>query len=211
MSIHQLTSQHFTIVGRQRKALSLQMGGAVLVFFKMQSCQGCAAFEPIFNQLAAEDRRVGYAVIDIGVYRDVVGMSRQTTTPIQTVPTIILYIEGRPHAKPKKKDIMSLRSFLSGALSKAPPQAAAAASRPSQQPFMPNQQYPQPQQKYYQPEMDGRMPSMKGVRGGGNGQSMYAQLNQADEDDDMKMLIPEQITPHNKPWDSGYRKMGTLD
>jgi len=57
----------------------------------------------------------------------------------------------------------------------------------------------------------GKSPSVKGiVKGGGN--SQYSYLNdQVEEEDDDRAQVPENVTPHNKPWESGYRKMGTFD
>jgi len=111
MSVQQLTSQHFTVTGQQKKTLNLRAGGNVMVLFKMQNCPGCRGFEPILHQLAGEGRYpVTYATIDVGVYRDVAARSKQTTAPITAVPTIILYIDGRPYARIKKKDINSAKS-----------------------------------------------------------------------------------------------------
>jgi len=42
-------------------------------------------------------------------------------------------------------------------------------------------------------------------------QGKYERLGEVDEEDDSKFLIPTEVTPHNKPWDNNYKKMGTLD
>jgi len=239
MSVHQLTSQNFQVVGRSRQTLNINAPGNVLVFFKMDGCPGCAAFEPIFYQLAGQERRVNYAVANLTNCREVISMSRSTTTPIQTVPFIILYVNGSPFAKYNgKKNIPALKSFVGKALAKAP----SGPSSPPQGGFMPQQappqqrgmygsggyQHPQmaprrgqsgynqqhgPQQadggRVWMPEMD-KAPSLTGIVKG-DGSSQYAYLNDLDEEDEERLLLPGQVTPHNVPWEGAYKRMGTVD
>ena len=73
MSVHQLTSQNFSLSVRgQKKFLNINLPGAVLCFFKMDGCPGCNSFEPIFRQLAAEENKVNFAIINLSTCRDVV-------------------------------------------------------------------------------------------------------------------------------------------
>ncbi len=220
MSLHQLTTQNFHLVGRQRKTLNINLQGNVLVFFKMQGCVGCNAFEPVFYQLAGIEKRINYGMVDLTPNRNVINMSRQTNTPIQAVPSLIFYINGRPHAKYNgKKNIQALRGFIAKALQSAPPPVVhqgGGADRGSHQSdaFMPRQgyqpqQYPGSQPKVHMPE-GLKSPSMQGIVKGG-GRSNYAYLNPVDEEDEEKLEMPEHVTPHNMPWESGYKKIGTLD
>ena len=78
-------------------------------------------------------------------------------------------------------------------------------------------QHPQQQQtdgadqnKIWMPEI-GKAPSMAGALKGGSSNVQYAYLNMADEEDVDKLLLPDSVTPHNEPWTSGYKKMGTID
>jgi hypothetical protein len=64
-------------------------------------------------------------------------------------------------------------------------------------------------EKYYAPEID-KGPNMRGVLKGDQN-SQYAHLNDIDEEDEEKMLIPKQVTPHNVPWESTYKKIETVD
>lgn len=248
MSIHQLSAQNFNVVGHSRKTLNINIPGNVLVFFKMDGCPGCNAFEPIFYQLAGEERRVNYAVINLTSSREVVAMSRTTTTPIQSVPIVLLYVNGNPLAKYNgKKSIPAMKSFVSKALPHAPPQQYQAQAQTQQQTFMPQQegggggqsmygnggynhpkmgpqqgqagynqqhgpQQPTPQDgqsKTWMPEI-GKAPNMQGVIKGSGG-SEYAYLNDVEEDDAEKLMLPNQVTPHNVPWEGSYKKMGTVD
>ncbi len=233
MSVHQLSSQNFKVVGRNRKTLNVNLSGNVLVFFKMQGCAGCGTFEPIFHQLAsANNDHINYAVCDLSNHREVVAMSRQTATPIQAVPLIILYVDGNPLAKyTGKKSIPALKSFTTKALQHAPSVQSQNFMPPQQKegsggmygngnynhpPMSPqqgqsgvNQQHNPSDGKIWMPEI-GKAPSMQGVVKGGGG-SQYAYLNDIDEDDEEKLSVPEQVTPHNVPWESQYKKIGTLD
>ncbi len=239
MSIHKLTPQNFRIVGHNHKTLNIDIPGNVLVFFKMEGCPGCTAFEPIFYQLARDERRINYGVTNLTNARDVIAMSRSTSTPIKTVPFLILYMSGRPFAKYiGKKNILAMKSFISKALFQV-----QTPSSQSQNGFMPQQALPQqhgmygsggyrhpqmtPQQgqagfnrqggsqqssqgNFWMPEI-GKTPSLQGVVKN-NGANNYAYLNDLDEEDETKLKLPNHVTPHNVPWESSnYKRLGTVD
>lgn len=212
-AVHQLTSQNFRIVGTNRKTLNITAPGILLVFFKMAGCPGCAQFEPVFYQLPNIERRVNYAIVDLSQQRDVVKMSRSTVTPIDTVPFIMLYADGRPRAKyTGKKRVQDIQAFLNKILPQLrqnfTPQQNFAPQR-GQSGFV-GQAPPQAQPKVYMPEMD-RGPSLQGIVRG-DGSSNYSYLGDIEEEDEEKLSVPEQVTPHNTPWEGGYRKMGgTMD
>ena len=237
--IQVLSSGNFIVSGRQRKTMGLNMGGVVLVYFKSTGSQPCANFEPIFHQLASKDGRIMCAICDVAQYKDIIQMSRDTTTPIQTVPLLILYINGRPHAKfTGQKTLESVQKFISDALannSQAPPQTMSSVHPPqfvadrrapqyppvqsssapyagggSQQNMYGGYNNPPPQAqpakgKIWEPEI-GHAPSMKNVLKSGG--SHYARINNDPADDDEeKMLMPEGIIPHNKPWEADYARL----
>ena len=210
MSIHQLSTQNFHVVGQQRQSLNINYGGNVLVFFKLQECQGCAAFEPVFNQLSTEEQRVSVAVLDLTYNREIVQMSRSSTTPIQKVPCLILYVQGRPHARFKgQKDLQSLKNFITGALQAVPQQP------PQQSSFVPQQQ--PPQQNMYggsqQPQGSAFMPDIVPPKAAinmahyGPAQAHPSMQQQCDPDDDECLMIPKNIIPKNMPWESDYKKL----
>jgi len=241
MSIHELMQGNFSIAGRQIKTLNINMPGNVLVFFKMDSCGNCRDVQPVFYQLAGIEKNISYAIVNLTHNRGIVNMSRATTTPITAVPFLILYIGGSPRAIYRgKKTIPNMRSFINKALSTIPQDSLQQQTQvqpfmPQQsqgrgggmygsggysQPQMGPQQGhagfsqshgPQPQgkAKSWQPEI-GNAPNMQGIiKGSSNTQ--YAYLNDMDEEDDEKLLLPNQVTPHNIPWESGYKRMDTLD
>lgn len=210
MSLINLNRSNFHVAGMQRKTLNINIPDTMLVFFKMTTCPGCEAFESIFMQLISSFPSIKYGIMNVEVHQQVIQMSRQTSTPIVSVPTIILYTNGRPYAKFNgKKNLASLRAFLHKAVSSIPPPQQQNYHTQVQRPnYPPQQQPPQQQHAKYQPEF-GSQPNMKNaIRGNVSDYSTY--MGETDEDEE-KLTIPENITPHNMPWESDYRKIGSID
>lgn len=214
-NITYLSSEDFIVMGTRQKTLGITSGGNVLVFFKMR-CANCAEFEPIFAKLANKENRVTHAILDLTQNKDVAISSRETNTPIMAVPVLILYVNGRPHALFKgKKNITSIQAFITKAL-----QATAAAPARNQQQFMPSAktggkvnkaggyQTSAAGGKAWLPDI-GRAPSMKGIikgagsRSGGGGGG-YSHGANVDDDDEPRLLIPDNIVPHNAPWEADF-------
>lgn len=188
-----LSSGNFLLSGRQKKTLNINIPGNVLVFFKTMDCPGCREFEPMFGNLSRADTRVVYAIIDVSVHRDVVTLSRETSMPIQSVPTLVLYTSGRPFAKfTGKKNEQAISSFITKALQSIP--------NTGQQQFMgqPPQGIPQaPPQLRYPDIPNHQVTGLKNQKG----------LPPAVEDDDTRLSQPDGIIPHNIPWKAEYQKL----
>ncbi len=182
--------------------LTINKRGYTLVFFKMANCEGCKTFVPQFHAISASTRKVdNFVMIDVSVYRKIVAWSRETKTPIQTVPLIILYLDGKPAFKyTGVRDVPSMMSFLD----------KNVVEHRNTQGFMqqPYQQPPQhpgsyvngnnyPSQPQYEPPQRGTRPPQA-----------YAQMNDVEDEDEDKLLLPGQVTPYNVPWEGSYRKMG---
>lgn len=220
MPVVNLNASNFRLTGTKVKALCINHPGIVLVLFKMTNCEYSKAFEPIFFQLAAKDTRVNYAIVNVSQCPDVVKMSRETTTPINGVPQLILYMDGTPGFKFNgQKNIPSITAFITKALT-----ASAESSQNSGQstqfmqpnmygqgqagyaPRAPGVSGGQNQPKYYTPEI-GNAPSMQGMLKGGGG--AYSMLGTGgEEEDDTKLIIPENVTPYNTPWANEYKSVG---
>lgn len=180
----------------------------------------CAAFEPIFAKISRQDPRVSYAILDVSQNKSVVSWSRETSTQITAVPMLILYVNGRPHAKFNgTKNIESIQNFITKAL-----QATGGASAPQQQ-FMAAPtayagagsvrqgvaaaSHAAPPQggrgsKMYTPDI-GKAPSMKGIiKGGGGG---YAMGNNVEDDDEPRLMMPDNVVPHNAPWEAEINEL----
>lgn len=199
MSIISLSTQNFRILGQKNKSLGINVQGNVLICFKMAGDPNCNAFDPTYAQFSREEKRVTLAVVDVKQCRDVIGMSRETTTPITAVPSLILYVNGKPHAKYNgSKNSVSLKGFITQALnSNAPPQKTQTFM-----PQAPRQPTVHTEEHSWTPEL-GNPPSLKGVIKGGG----YTTGNNVEEEEEMKLMIPDQIVPHNRPWEVEFHEM----
>ena len=212
-NIVKLTPNNFTMMGTASKTLGITSPASMLIFFRMQ-CENCAAFDPVFRELAKKDTRVQYGILDIDVHTQVGQWSLQTSTPIKAVPFLVLYVNGRPHAKfGGTKNVASISSFLTKALNTqptAPAQQFVAQTAPASRGGgaggggggagnmyggggggNPRQG---PTRKQYTPEL-GEAPSMKGIIKGYTGGGGVVE----DEEDKMAM-VPPNVIPYNQPW-----------
>lgn len=206
MTTRQIGTENFFVSGNQ---MNINLPGNTLVFFKSEQCQGCATFEPVFNQLSREDQRVAYATIDLSYHRNIVQMSKSTTTMIQKVPHLILYVQGRPHARfSGERNIKGLRDFLAGVLKTIPQQLP----QQSQVSFI------APQNNMYggqsstghvnMPDSNPPRQAVRTAMGGGPVAQVHPSMqNQCDPNDEDCMLMPSHIIPHNMPWESDYKRM----
>ena len=208
MSLHDLKSDDFRLTSN--KVMTLNRGGSALVFFKMNSCNGCEAFDAIFKELAQRSNRIdSYCIANISHHREIVSMSRTSSTPINTVPLIILYSNGIPFAKyTGSRTLQNLLSFIEKSLEKLPQSTAHNFVTPQQ-----GQRAPQNGQQgmygagaYQHPPLN----PQDGYNRQQQRQPPYAQLSSdVEEEDDTTLEVPKQVIPHNMPWEGGYRKMGT--
>lgn len=204
-SITFLGSHNFVVIGTRQKALGINIPGNVLVFFKMDRCPNCSQFEPVFAQLPKQETRVNCATLNITQNKDVVIMSRDTSTPITAVPILILYINGQPYARFNgTKNIESIRAFITKALSSNPSgqHQQQFMQTPVQQNMYGGSRPPAAQggpaynqSKSFMPEI-GTAPSMKGIIKG------YASGNNVEDDEDSTLFIPDTVIPHNRPWEA---------
>ena len=229
-NIINLTSQHFQVMGHARKSLCLNLDGIFLVYFTTSGeCPGCVTFRPIFQKLSKIETRVKFAQLDVYTYRDVGIRAKETTTPIQSVPKLILYINQHPRATfTGTRTETAIQSFITKAFEEI---QQSDARQVASQPFM--QQPPPPKGLYgnqapmkgqsgynaptqgnragiYQPEI-GNAPSMNGIikKTSGGQNTSYNEQDQAD--DEPKLLMPNNVIPYNKPWDADYRVLNDGD
>lgn len=226
MSVYTLTIANFQLQqGKQKKALHLQIPGNVLVYFKDPNSSGCMRFEQYFNQLVHEENRVKYGILNVIENREIIRMSQSTTAPIQVTPTLIMYNNGRPLAMytGNKSSVPAMRSFISNILSKstsgygAPP-AHTSTPPQYQQQFMGGQRNSgggggndssgglygttgQQKSRVWMPEID-EPTTMSGLKGGRSKHAYHLD----DDEDDATLLLPDELTPYNTPWDTPYKR-----
>lgn len=110
MSVKQLNSQNFSNVGG---SLKCNLPGIVFVMFKTDNSEPCQQAIPLFQQMSQRDMRLMWSVLDVSQFRNIVGIAKNTSTPIKAVPMFVLYVDGRPHANYKgHRTYDGIRGFL---------------------------------------------------------------------------------------------------
>lgn len=121
--IDQLTPGDFAIRGRERQSLCLEdKQSPYLVMIRTQRSAKCDDFWPHFQKLSQLDKRIKYGVITLtNATRQFVVKSMNTSTPIKSYPTLILYaVTGKPFAMYKGMEYtgVAVQSFITNALQK---------------------------------------------------------------------------------------------
>jgi len=206
-NVVQLDDQSFYLdssTGGAKSTLKLRIGGAVLVMFTMPKCRGCNTFKPKFFEIASTHPRINFALCDLSDVKNLVAKSRASTTPLQSVPTLILYAEGIPRAKFKgAMQIPSVSSFISKGLgsistNQPPPHPASRSAHSMAAPMPSAQQHTLITPPQHNPAK---------FSGGHHDTSPYASLGNPEEDDDSCLLMPNGICPYNQPWSSEFKHL----
>lgn len=168
-----------------RKVMYCKVPGVAFVLFKSQKCHFCKEVEPIFHALSIKEPRIMWCIADVGVDKQIVMLSNNSTTPIQNVPKLILYHNGKPVANYKgSRNANAIMNFLNELLPQfsGPKSFAGPISNVSPtyvpQPQKPAMQQPQPQQT---------LPKQQIV-------------------DDNIGFVPKNVTPYNEPY-KAYHKL----
>ncbi len=113
-SIRHLSDTDFELkAGKKGKVLCTNLKGISVVQFHHPSCVNCKKLFPIFNALSRQINNCLFCAVNIGTYSSIVNASRQTISPIEAVPLIILYVNGRPFLKyDGEHDIQSIGNFI---------------------------------------------------------------------------------------------------
>lgn len=204
-----LSSQHFQLVNvKGKNELRLRLPGPFVVLFEMSNCSLCTTQAiPAINALSRDmNGSPKFGMIDVGRHRDIASSSLNSSTPVKSVPHIIFYVDGKPYALYKGAiDYNSIQSFVIKIMQNLAV-SAPAMQAPVAQPQRSVADYSRsfgnsPQgggstrggKKFYAPEMDVNPNNMRGIKGGALPQHM--------DDKDEKLLIPEGVTPKNRPWE----------
>jgi thioredoxin-like negative regulator of GroEL len=95
-----LTHEDFYIgKGTKGNILCNSIKGLSLVFFYSTKCHICQAFIPSYKKLPGNVKGCHFSMVNVSQYQKIVGMSNNTITPIQYVPYIVLYVNGKPYIK----------------------------------------------------------------------------------------------------------------
>ena len=116
--------------GTKGDILCTRIPGFSLVLFYSTQCEHCHTLIPIFKQLPKNINGCQFGMINVGVNKQCVQMSRNTIAPITYVPYIVLYVNGKPHMSYKgPHDIAMIKQFV----------VEVAKNVQSKQKFMPDE------------------------------------------------------------------------
>ena len=92
-----LTSDDFNIAkGSKGNILCHGIPGFSLILFYSTKCEYCQTLIPIFKELPGTIGGCQFGMINVSTNKQCVRMSKNTIAPIEYVPYIILYIQGKP-------------------------------------------------------------------------------------------------------------------
>ncbi len=95
-----LSSDDFSsMTGQNGQILTHSIQGFSLILFYSTQCEHCRTLIPIFKSLPNELTGCNFGMINVSLHREIISMARDTLSPIQYVPFIVLYIDGRPYMK----------------------------------------------------------------------------------------------------------------
>jgi|SRR5271154_7006507 len=204
--VKMLSVNNFSLVGTKKKALAVDIERPTLVWFKLppEKCPRCAEFQNVWGQLVRLENRVVFGMCDLdGNNRNIVQMSKDTSTPLTGVPKLIFYFGGLPYAIFQgQRNLQSIQAFIGQAISKAQEQTQTVPQ---------NNIYggqSKPSQRTYQPDLPPKLPRQARTIGSGG----YNLLGGAEDSEENVLLVPTVFNPFNKPWAidnaGGYKNVG---
>jgi len=111
-----LTSDDFFLEnGTKGKLLCMDAKGLVLVCFHANAdkCTHCEETLPHFKRLPQSVGNCKFALVNLNTNPDIVKMSKMTVAPIEYVPFIVLYVNGRPFLKYEgERTTTELKNFI---------------------------------------------------------------------------------------------------
>ena len=98
--LHFLTSDDFQIQrGSKGPILCTTLHGFSLILFYSTQCEHCQSLIPIFKRLPGSIGGCQFGMINVSHNKNCIIMSRQTIAPINEVPYIVLYVNGKPYMR----------------------------------------------------------------------------------------------------------------
>lgn len=115
-----LKSEDFNVqVGTKGDIACNVIRGVSLVLFYSPRCVYCQRLIPIFKKLPGTIGGCQFGMINVTTENTIVMMSRNTIVPIEYVPLIILYVNGKPFIRyDGDHDETQIRKFLLDVTSK---------------------------------------------------------------------------------------------
>jgi len=115
MSLLFLSTEDFTTTKDANDNIILchSINGFCLLLFFSNQCVYCKDILPIFSRLPHSVPGCNFGLVNVSMNRSLVNISKQTTSPIQYVPFIVLYLNGRPYMQYKgPSNEAEIRKFI---------------------------------------------------------------------------------------------------
>ena len=109
-----LTSKDFFVSkGSKGNILCTKIPGISLILFYSTQCTYCHSLIPIFKKLPGSIGGCIFGIVNISNNKKCVEMSKNTIVPIEYVPMIIIYIDGKPYMEYKRdRNMSSIQNFV---------------------------------------------------------------------------------------------------
>ena len=92
-----LTSKDFSIgKSSDGQVLCVHIQGFSLMLFYSEKCKYCKTLIPIFKKLPVTVGGCQFGMINVNANKSCIEMSKDTIAPIQYVPYIVMYSDGKP-------------------------------------------------------------------------------------------------------------------
>lgn len=113
-SLLSLTQDDFVLKkGTRGPIMCHTIPGFSLILIYSTNCTFCHQVLPIFKKLPGTIGGCQFGILNISRNRNCIEMSKQTICPIDCVPFILLFIDGRPYTRYKGPyDFNELRRFV---------------------------------------------------------------------------------------------------
>jgi thioredoxin-like negative regulator of GroEL len=109
-----LTSDDFNVSkGTRGNILCNLIHGYSLILFYSPQCPHCQKLIPIFRKLPGTINGCQFGMVNVSTNKKCVDMSSATIAPIEYVPYIVFYVNGRPYMNYKgPADIHDIKNFI---------------------------------------------------------------------------------------------------
>lgn len=85
--------------GLKGTIMTTKIPGISIALFYSNQCQHCKKLLPIIKSLAGTVQGCQFGIVNVSSAKKCILMSRETANPINVVPYIILYVNGRPYMR----------------------------------------------------------------------------------------------------------------
>lgn len=120
----------------QNNELVLKLPGYYFVFFTQRTCQYCHTLKPVFDKLDEMTTGCKFVYVDVDqLNQRIVSMSYETKDPIEYVPLLRLYVNGRcvdtfsPDEQNPSNNLVKMSNFLLSHSKNQPPTSTHNSSR----------------------------------------------------------------------------------